>query len=232
MRLAISSTACNGKSFLIESFLANWPMYKTPEKTYRDLYEEKGLSLNKKGNLESQRIIRDSLVDQAIENAGEDFCIHDRCVLDNLAYTLWLAEKGKIDDDEFVADSFNITRETLKMYDIVFFLPIHPRSPVTIEDSEGRDTDLEFRAEINNIFLGIQEMYSEHNGLVFPLEDSPALIELYGDEQQGEKTQMIADYLDVTGELKTTDESLIKTLSETAQENALASALIEQVSNP
>ena len=85
MRIAICSTACNGKTTLINEFLRKWPMYKTPEKTYRDLIKEKNLQLNSSGNIESQTIIRDSLVDQAIENVDIKKRIDDRCILDNIA---------------------------------------------------------------------------------------------------------------------------------------------------
>ena len=37
MRIAISGTACQGKSTLVKDFLDLWPSYSTPEKTYRDI---------------------------------------------------------------------------------------------------------------------------------------------------------------------------------------------------
>lgn len=231
MRIAVSSTQCNGKSYFINSFLKRWEMYNTPSKTYRDLIKDKNLDLNQSGTLESQKIIRDALSDQAIESSTEEFCIHDRCILDNLAYTLWLAEKGKITDDKFIADSFLITRETLKMYDIIFLLPLSPKSPVNLEEKETRDLDLNFREEINNIFLGINDTYKNRTGLVFSISDSPALIEIVGDEFKLEKTDMVAEYLGENGNLKESDEPLMKTLSEVMQEDSIKDALIRQVSN-
>jgi hypothetical protein len=229
MRIAVSSTQCNGKTRFINSFLDRWPMYKKPESSYRDLIKDNKLPLNKEATVESQKIIRDALVDQAINNASEKFCIHDRCILDNLVHTLWLAEKGEIDDSDFIAESFLLTRETLKMYDIIFFLPISEKSPVIFEEREHRDLDFDFRFEINNIFLGIESSYKEYSGLVFPLTDSPALIELVGDEDLLEKTNTVAFYLEENGEFKKSDESLMKSISELAQEDALAAELLNQV---
>ena len=37
MRIAISGTACQGKTTLINDFLQEWSSYKTPDKSYRDL---------------------------------------------------------------------------------------------------------------------------------------------------------------------------------------------------
>lgn len=229
MRIAVSSTACNGKSYFIKSFLNRWPRYKTPETTYRDLIEEKGLTLNKEATVDSQRIIRDAITDQAIQNADEEFCIHDRCVLDNLVYTLWLAEKGLIDDDDFIGESFHITRETLKMYDIIFFLPLTPLSPVVLEEKETRELDKDYRKEIDALFLSVQHSYKQREGLIFPVENCPAMIEIFGDEKNREKTEMVSLYLEESGSFKTTDENLVKDITETAQEDALAAALLNQV---
>ncbi len=42
-----------GKSTLFEGFLDQWPMYKRPETSYRDIIEEKKLKINKKGTEKS-----------------------------------------------------------------------------------------------------------------------------------------------------------------------------------
>lgn len=229
MRIAISSTQCSGKSTLIQSFLNKWDMYESPKKTYRDLIKDKGLKLNQLGDLESQKEIRDALADQALLNASIKNCIHDRCILDNLVYTLWLAEKNIIKDTNFIADSFNLTRETLKFYDIIFWLPISSNSPVNIVEDENRDTDLTYREEINNIFKGIEHTYKERTGLVFPIEDSPAFIAIEGDETYNEKTNMISLYLREDGTFKDTDESVFKTLTELTEEQDIADKLFKQV---
>ena len=143
MRIAICSTACNGKTTLINEFLRKWPMYKTPEKTYRDLIKEKNLQLNSSGNIETQTIIRDSLVDQAIENVDIKKRIDDRCILDNIAYTIWLAENKKINDADFVANSINICRETIKLYDIIFWLPLNLNIKLNNENNENRSVNAE-----------------------------------------------------------------------------------------
>ena len=72
MKISIVGTSCMGKSTYIKDFLKEWPMYKTPEKTYRDVIKEKGLVINELGNEESQRIILNVLVDQAIEYSKEE----------------------------------------------------------------------------------------------------------------------------------------------------------------
>lgn len=203
-------------------------MYETPSKTYRDLIKEKGLSLNREGTQESQTIIRDALIDQAVDNAQKEFCLHDRCILDNLVYTLWLSEKGKITDNEFIADSFNITRETLKFYDIIFWLPISDKSPVNLEESENRDINTEFRFEINNIFNGVFENYKKNTGLIFSFTDAPVMIDVTGDELFSEKTNLISEYLNDEGGLQASGH-VFQTLSDFVQEDNLINELLNQL---
>ena len=90
MRIAVVGAANQGKSTFVNDFLENWPMYKKGEGNYRNLIKAKKLQTNKTGNAESQALILNSIMDEAMEYEKSDFVIHDRCVLDNLVYTMWL----------------------------------------------------------------------------------------------------------------------------------------------
>lgn len=226
MRIAVTGAQCVGKSTLVNAFKARWSMYSSPEKTYRDLIKEKNLSLNESGTMHSQTIIRDVLVDLALENTGKTKTIHDRCVLDNLAYTFWLAENNKLGEDkktisDFVANSILLTKESLKFYDIVFWLPINPNIPV--QESENRSNSEQFREDINNIFYGIHEDYKRNSGLIFDKENQPAFIVLEGDVDV--KLQHIAEYIDQNGELIETTNSVLGDLENVYDELALKGQL-------
>lgn len=213
MRIAIVGTQNTGKSLLIKNFLERWPMYSKASPTYRDFIDDK-TPLNQQGTRDAQETIREALVKQALENQDHSHCIHDRCILDNLVYTLWLADKGKIDDDAFIAQSFNITREILKLYDVIFMLTIDEKNPVPIENRNTRDTNLIYREEINNLFLGVYESYQDHDGLIFPLEDCPGVIIIRGDETKGEKIKEIANYLNDDGNLVEDESTLTEELEQ------------------
>lgn len=220
MRIAIVSTQNNGKTTLVNTFMKYWPAYKAPTKTYRDIIKEKNLKLNTDGDVESQRTIRDALCDQAIQCATETHSIQDRCVLDNLVYTLYLYEKEKINDADFVAQTFHICRETLKMYDIIFWLPSNPNIKLDANDNkDSRSKDPLFREEIDAIFASVFENYQKSLGLVFPLEDSPCMIKLEGD--LNEKIDEIKNYLNSDGDLLETEKSVIETLNSIAEQQAL-----------
>lgn len=226
MRIAITGTQNNGKSTLVNAFKQRWPMYSSPEKTYRDLVKEKNLTLNESGTLESQKIIRDFLVEQALENAGKQKTIHDRCVLDNVAYTLWMAEYNKLEGteseiNEFITTSILLTRESMKFYDIVFWLPLN--SSIPIQESPNRSTDMKFREEIDNIFQGIFEHYKKNSGLLFEKENQPAFIVLDGEVH--DKLDIISQYLNDDGDLIETTSSVLGDLENIYDELSLRTKL-------
>jgi len=179
MKIAFIGTQCNGKTTLIEDFLNTWPMYKRPEKTYRDIIAEKKIKLNQKGDEKSQRVILDALIDetQAACASGEENVIFDRCVLDNIVYSLWLNAKEKV-SDKFIMDCKFLAQETLKSIDIIFYLPL--REEIKLEKRKGRDIDPVYRQEIDNIFRALVGAYERGDAAFFPRDNCPAIIALEG----------------------------------------------------
>lgn len=181
MKIAFVGAPNVGKSTLIENFLKEWPMYKKPAVTYRDLVKEKSLPVNKQGTKESQKAILNALVEEAQQAAAteNEFIVFDRCVIDNLAFTLW--HYGKQTEgftSEFIIDSKTIAAIALKHIDVVFYVPL--RKEIPIEQKELRETDETFREEIDNIFSALVDSYEKNTGSFFPTEDCPAVIRLDG----------------------------------------------------
>lgn len=176
MRIAICGCQGSGKSHLIQEFLNRWPMYKKSEKSYRDLIKDRNISINQEGNEESQKIILNALIDEVQQTTG-DFLIFDRCVVDNIAYTLWLNAHDKA-SDKFVIDCKFLALQTIKLFDIIFYIPL--RKEITLQDKETRDSDPKFREEIDNIFKALVTSYEKGTGAFFPVEDCPAVITLDG----------------------------------------------------
>ena len=176
MRIAIIGSQNSGKSHLIQEFLNKWSMYKTPEKTYRDIIKSRNIKINKEGDETSQKAILNALIDE-VQQAQGDFLVFDRCVVDNIAYTLWLNAHDKV-SDKFVMDSKFLALQTLKLFDILFYIPL--REEIKIEEKDNRDTDPEFRKEIDNIFKALVLSYEKGTGAFFPTEDCPAVITLDG----------------------------------------------------
>ena len=170
-----------GKSTLLEEFIKEWPMYKRPQKTYRDIIKEKNLPLNKQATKESQKEILNALVDEAQFSAASDdkHIIFDRCVVDNIAYTLWHYAKNTPGfDSEFVIDSKTIAGFAMKHIDVIFYVPARKEIPMVAK--ENRETDEVFREEIDNILESLVTSYEKQTKAFFPTEDCPAVIRLDG----------------------------------------------------
>ena len=209
MKIAVVGTQCVGKSTYIKDFLKKWNMYKTPDTCYRSLIKEKSLTINREGSEETQKIILDFLLDQATNFSKNENVIFDRCVLDNLAYSSWLYLNGKV-SEKFLDQTRILVRESLKLFDIIFFLPLTKVSPVEIVEDGTRDTDPVYREEIDNIFKVFSQSYAQGDGRIFPANDSPALIEIFGSPEG--RIQLTSLYLTEEGKAFGENQSLISGL--------------------
>jgi hypothetical protein len=172
-------TQCNGKSTLIKGFLKKWPMYKEVKSTYRNLLKTKKITANQEGTEENQKTILNTIIDDTQKAIAkeENFLVFDRCVIDNIVYSLWLNENGKV-SDEFIIDTKRIAYEAVRLFDIIFYLPL--REEIKIVPKKGRSVDPTYRQEIDNIFKAVVQTYEKTAGIFFPKEDCPAVITLDG----------------------------------------------------
>jgi predicted ATPase len=206
MKIAVSGTHCTGKSTFINDFLKTWKNYETPKQSYRDVIKEKNLLHSKEGTEESQRLILDALCDQLQQYSKSDNVILDRCVLDNLAYSSWLNLNNKV-SEKFLDECRLIVRESLKLLDIIFFIPLTRVAPVEFEKDELREDDLIYRQEIDNIFKVFVQSYHQGDGRVFAKDDAPPIIEIFGNPE--ERIKMVQLYLNEDGKQYGEDQSLI-----------------------
>jgi len=94
MRIAISGTACQGKSTLIKDFLDQWPMYTTPTKTYRDVIVEKSLSHSSVTNKDTQWEILNFMIDE-LKKLLKGIKLYLIAVLLTISYTVYGLNKKK-----------------------------------------------------------------------------------------------------------------------------------------
>jgi len=216
MRICFSGAQNTGKSTVINDFLKTWTMYEKATESYRDKAKKNPtLKLNQEGDKESQVIIRDSLIDTAQLYDKESNVLFDRCVFDNLAYSLWLNAKGKV-DDLFIRQQIPIIKNTMEFYDIIFFIPILDAYPVEIVKSEDglRDLDPIFRQEIDYIMKALITDYRSKERKFFPNEDCPGIVEIYGNRE--ERIEMIKLYVAETGKMYGEDQSLLSDIPDLA----------------
>ncbi len=200
MRIAISGTACQGKSTLIKDFKEKWPSYKSPDKTYRDIITEQNLDHSSTTNKETQMAILNFMIDELQKTSKGDKVIFDRCPLDNIVYSIWAEAKKESDiDDDFIKKCMTLVSESLRFIDMIFFVPITKVSPVEVEEDNLRDTSEDYIEEIDNIFKAVHRDYMNNPRSSFFVEDDrPAIIEIFGSRK--ERIELIKLYLDNDGD--------------------------------
>ena len=204
MRICVSGTSGQGKTTFINDFLEEWPIYKTPKKTYRDLLKR---THSKKTTKDIQWKILNSMIDELQSHASDEYIIYDRGPLDNIAYSIWAnsMNTGKISDD-FVNKCISLVKQSMSFIDIIFL------TPITRFDSSEYDTkrhqkrvksgltDDTYRQDIDNIFKALKRDWdvNEHSKFFDP-RDKPAFIEIFGEPI--ERLQMAKLYLDADGDM-------------------------------
>lgn len=208
MRLSISGTAAQGKTTLLDAFRKNWPMYKTPDKSYREIIV--GDNHSKKTNKETQWNILNHMIDQLEGYTQDDHVILDRCPLDNLVYSMWACHKGVGDiDDMFIEKCIPIVKESMKFLDIIFIIPITNVAQSDIEDDGRREADAEYINEIDNFFKALYNNWNSEDTRFFPKEDRAALIEIFGTTE--ERIKMLELYLTPDGGMYGDEDTLVDT---------------------
>jgi len=215
MRIGLCGSQNTGKSTVIDTALKYWPMYKIPSTTYREIVKEKNLPINQDGTLEAQRIIRDALCDQAINNAEEKYMFHDRTIMDNVAYSLWLAEKNKFTEDpadvnNFITTSLLLMRNTIKLYDVIFYVPINPA--IQMAAKEQRALDLDYQLEIDSIFYALYQAYRNGDDAFFDMKDTPPIIELPA--SLNERIDTMKLYINDAGNAMETEKSVLSEIAD------------------
>jgi len=225
MRIAVSGTACQGKTTFIKDFTKEWPKYKTIDSNYRKEIKNKKLKHSKQTNEDVQWMILNSMIDDMQKNCDRDNkVIFDRCPLDNIVYSIWAnAKDSKNISDEFIEKCIPLVRESMRMLDIVFFIPVTRVAPVEVKEESHREADKEYIKEIDNIFKSI--VYQIHKtgvSVFFPKDDSPGIIEIFGKPE--ERIQLARYYLNAEGEMIGDEQSVISDLNLTSQVEDLLKA--------
>jgi nicotinamide riboside kinase len=151
MRIAVIGPQNTGKSTFVKDFLEEFSHYVSPKESYRDVIESKGLIVNQKSSLESQKEIRDFMFGQIRQNKEYNI-IFDRCMIDNYVYTNVQYEKGEI-PKWFVDETEAMMRDTLQQIDMYLFIPTAVSVPLV--DDSTRDITASYIDTVNHQFLRI-----------------------------------------------------------------------------
>jgi GTPase SAR1 family protein len=162
--VAVFGTANTGKSTLIEDIVnyednkkrdadKQWTLFG---KDYRQIISERGLKINRDGNEECQQVIHDTLLQNIIDAVDEPFLkriIMDRTILDSFAYTYWHNKfgKGGISQSTIEKMWYQVAKFS-RVFDALMYIPLCECNDIEVVDDKFRDTNLEYRKQIDKIF--------------------------------------------------------------------------------
>lgn len=130
--------------------------FKTVGCDYRRKIEEAGLQINRNGNLKCQQIICDTLIEQLdiIKGMGSGNYITDRSPIDAYAYSVYLMRHNPESGVTQLAldDMFKKVCDSILAYDKIIYIDLAKCENVKVTDDKFRDTNLEYRTEIDSIF--------------------------------------------------------------------------------
>lgn len=207
MRIAFSGAACTGKTTTVNAFLQRWPQYSMPQTSYRSLLAEGTHSKNTTSKL--QKDILQFMVDQQTQYTLHDNVAYDRCVLDNIIYSMWAFDKNKKGfTEKYIKESLTLVHKGMRNLDIIFYMTRDMMGPV--EDNSIREKDPQYVEEIDNLFKATASQISAKRASpFFPANDSPALIEISGSIQ--ERMEQISLYVTAEGTMYGEEQSLVTT---------------------
>lgn len=200
MRIAISGTNNQRKSQLLHNILERWPGYSTPETDYKDTIEHMVPAIEEVDDIKSCDIqwnILNDMLDVMQTYKEDDKVIFNRCPLDNLVYSLYLHDKdpnGSGIDNAFIEKCIPIVRESMRLIDIIYTVPMTSVVPDGEKDSRPKEDK-----EIDTLFLMMFKESQKETSSFFPSDDRPAVIEVFGEDDQ--RLRMIEMYIDSDGDL-------------------------------
>ena len=173
MLLTVIGTQNTGKSTFINDFLSESSGWLKPSIDYRTLVKEKNLKLNREGNLYSQNILFNFLLKDLLENSQNiKNIILDRSIIDAYVYTYWLYKNNPESSsikEEHVLKMFNLVNKYVGLYDNILYIPLNKCNDIIVIEDGIRDTDLNYRKQIDDIFYKTIQKLNIKN-----------LIEIYG----------------------------------------------------
>lgn len=146
MLIALSGSQCTGKTTLLNALREDEKIkneFVFVDEIVRTL-QKRGFKINEAGTDETQVAVMDAHISNT-ELAGN--VLVDRCVLDCMAYTIWMWRHHKITRETY-HECYKKFMDTITKYDIIFYL----KPEFDIIPDGTRSTDNAFRNEVVEIF--------------------------------------------------------------------------------
>lgn len=150
-RIVFTGAQGTGKTTVLKEFEAQGKNVIT--EVVREL-AKRGVKINKDGDEKSQTKIFKTYKEKLAELSTTGY-ISDRCLVDVIAYSMYLAEQGKVSDEHVQKQMKQLAKFKIENPDIAYcYFPIE----FDVVADGVRDTDEEFRTAIDhNIKVVLQE---------------------------------------------------------------------------
>ena len=191
--IQVSSTVKAGTSTFCEDFCDKWPIYShITLKDPRDIIKFHNIK-NLNSENAQEKIFEEHFAVINIYDRLKDNIIFDGSILNDLSNLFYLKQlHDKKISDEFIVKMVYTVKRELSKNDIIFYIPI-----IGSLDIKFNAKLAEYRGSIDNILGMFKKSYDTHEGTYFPLEDSPAMLDIMGDRT--ERTHMAALYINLDG---------------------------------
>lgn len=165
--VGVVGTANTGKTTFIKDVVeSDWNKMRDKDyawttygKDYREIISSRGLSINRNGNEECQKVIHETLKNNILEAVNEPFLrriIMDRTIIDSFAYTYWHYRYGTayISTDT-LSKMWSDVVQLSKLYTRILYIPLDKCVDINVVDDKFRDTNFDYRKQIDAIFHSI-----------------------------------------------------------------------------
>lgn len=150
MLISFSGAQSTGKSTLLNILKDNNPDIFIVDEVTRKIKRKFNMPINEDGGDLTQYMIMNDHIENVYRKTYAEHTILDRCAVDGIVYTDWLARQGKVSKTIYDA-ALKVYSHLVHTYDVVFYT--NPSDVPLIDDGE-RSADINFRNDIIEIFKG------------------------------------------------------------------------------
>lgn len=171
-----------GKTTFVDDVVANGGGWSLFGRNYRDVIASQHLKINRDGDERSQKVIHGMLVQNvadAIAEGNRRLLIMDRTPVDSFVYTKYLAKRGRV-SEATLKEMESQMMTCAGFFDWLVYIPLCMCDDVKVVDDRFRDTDLDYRREIDGLMMdALHEIFSCRK-----CDGNPRMMIVYGTREE------------------------------------------------
>ena len=150
MLISFSGAQSTGKSTLLKILKDNNSDIFIVDEVTRKIKRKFNMPINEDGGDLTQYMIMNDHIENVYRKTYAEHTILDRCAVDGIVYTDWLARQNKVSKVIYDA-ALRVYTHLIDKYDVIFYT--NPHDVPLVDDGE-RSADINFRNDIIELFEG------------------------------------------------------------------------------